>query len=80
MDFAFDYVRALGERTSVFAGLLIEKPLGFDTAVSLNQGITYALHPNLVVDVAVQQPGLAAGLRDYRVLTGLVYNFGRVSR
>ncbi len=84
-DFAVDYARTLGfsgtaSRLGVFAGVWIEKPTRTDTSVSMSQGITYRIRPNLVWDVAIVENGLAAGPARYQVLAGLTVNLGRLGR
>jgi hypothetical protein len=62
----------------VFAGGSYENPSRQPAAVSLGQGLSYRVRPNWVLDVAVRQLGLAAGPRDYQILTGFTVNLGRV--
>ncbi len=79
-DFAFDYGRTLGAggRLGAFAGLLMEKPSRNDVAVSMSQGLTYRMRPNLVWDVAIVEEGIGAGRSGYRILGGLTVNLGRI--
>ena len=58
--------------------MLTQKPGNNDAAVSLGQGIAYRLRPNLVLDFAVRQHGLAAGPARYELLAGFTVNFGRL--
>ena len=82
-DFALDYAHTMGStgiasRLGVFAGILIEKPTQADTSVSMSQGITYRMRPDLVWDVAIVENGLASGQAGYQVLAGLTVNLGRL--
>ncbi len=82
-DVALDYGIRLGEsgwrnRTSLFAGILTEKPKYRDAAVTLGQGVSYRLRPNYVLDFAIRERGLAAGSRGYEALAGLTVNLGRI--
>ena len=84
-DFALDYGHTMGpagtaSRVGVFAGILIERPTQADTSVSMSQGITYRMRPNLVWDLALVENGLAAGPLGYQVLAGLTVNLGRLLR
>ena len=77
------YSRTLGSgprwsRASAFAEYLQEFPTDEPSRVSLIQGITYRVRPDLVLDFSVQQNGLAATPFDLIVATGLTYNFGRI--
>lgn len=82
-DVAFTYGLSLGEsgwreRTALFAGFQVEKPKHFDSALSFDQGLSYRIRPNYVVDFAIQQRGIAAGARGYELLFGLTANLGHV--
>ncbi len=84
-DLALDYGHTMGpvglaSRVGIFAGVLIEKPSIAETSVSMSQGITYRMRPNLVWDVAIVENGLAAGQAGYQVLAGLTVNLGRLVR
>ena len=84
-DFALDYGHTLGpagtaSRVGVFAGILTERPTHADTLVSMSQGITYRMRPNLVWDLAIVENGLAAGPLGYQVVAGLTVNLGRLVR
>ncbi len=82
-DLAADYARTLGSsgfksKLAVFGGVSYENPSNQPAAISLGQGVSYRVRPNLVFDIAVRQTGLAAGPRDYQILTGFTINAGRV--
>lgn len=77
------YSRTLGSgpqasRVAAFFEYLQEFPTDQPSRVSLIQGISYRLRPDLVLDFAVQQNGLAATPFDFAVATGLTYNLGRL--
>lgn len=77
------YSRTLGSgprlsRASAFAEFLQEFPSDEPSRVSLMQGVTYRVRPDLVVDFSLQQNGLAATPFDLIFATGLTYNFGRI--
>jgi hypothetical protein len=76
------YSRTLGDgprssRAAAFAEFLQEFPSGQPSRVSLLQGVSYRLRPDLVLDFALQQNGLAATPFDLVFATGLTYNLGR---
>ena len=77
------YSRTLGSgprssRAVAFADYLQEFPTGQPSQVSLIQGISYRLRPDLVLDFSLQQNGLAATPFDLIFATGLTYNLGRL--
>ena len=77
------YSRTLGSgprssRAAAFAQYLQEFPTGQPSQVSLIQGISYRLRPDLVLDFSVQQNGLAATPFDLIFATGLTYNLGQL--
>jgi hypothetical protein len=79
-DVALDYGRALGTsgRFAVFAGVLTEKPSSSAVVVSMSQGLTYRMRPNLVWDVAIAEEGFGAGPSGYKILGGVTVNVGRL--
>lgn len=82
-DVAFDFIRQMRasgtlSHLSVFGGLLAANPTHQAASVSLGQGLSYRVRPNVVFDVAVREFGLAAGRRDYRVVAGFTVNLGRL--
>ena len=84
-DFAIDYSHTMGlagtaSRIGVFVGILIEKSKQMGKSISMSEGITYRMRPNLILDVAIVENGLAGGTAGYEVLAGLTVNLGRLSR
>ena len=84
-DIALGYSRTLGEsgvanRFALFAEYQHEFPSGRDNTVSLMQGITFRARPDLVLDFAVQQSGVAAGPLEVQILGGLTVNLGGFGR
>ena len=77
------YSRTLGSgprssRAAAFAEYLQEFPTGQPSRVSLLQGISYRLRPDLVLDFSLQQSGLLATPFDLVFAAGLTYNLGRL--
>ena len=77
------YSRTLGHqdtlsRLSVFGEYLQESPSDASDSVSLIQGLSYRVRPDVVIDVAVQEFGLALGLSEVQFVAGLTINLGRV--
>ena len=84
-DIALGYSRTLGEsglanRFGVFAEYQHEFPSGRANPVSLMQGITFRARPDLVLDFAVQQSGVADGPLEVQLLGGLTVNLGGFRR
>jgi len=82
-DVIAGYGRTLGQdgplsRLSVFAECLQEFASETPNATSLIQGVSYRVRPNVVLDFAVQQSGLAAGPLDIQFHGGLTVNLGRI--
>ena len=68
----------LSQVDTQLAEYLQEFPTGQPSQVSLIQGISYRLRPDLVLDFSLQQNGLAATPFDLIFATGLTYNLGRL--
>lgn len=79
---AADLARTVGatgrlENLAVFAGALYENDTNDPASFSLGQGLSYRLRPNLVLDVAISEHGLAHGSGTYEIHAGLTFNLGR---
>jgi len=79
---ASDFARQIAatgawNRLSVFAGVLYENASGSDGDVALGQGVACRVRPNIVLDVAVRQTGLATGSYDHQILAGVTVNLGK---
>jgi hypothetical protein len=82
-DFIAGYSRTLGSRprssrAAAILEYLQEFPAEQESRVSLVQGVTYRLRPDLVLDVFILESGLAASPFDLTFGAGFTYNFGRL--
>ena len=83
VDFMGDYTYSLAEsgfwsRWTVYAGYLLEKASGVESLFSLEQGLTFRLRPELVLDVGIVEQAVIGGKYETLLLVGFTYNFGRV--
>ena len=76
LDFATDFSRSLSERFTIFAGALLETASESAGAFSLDQGLTFRVRPDVVLDIAVVERGLADGPSALELLLGLTVNLG----
>jgi len=64
-------------RFGAFAEVLQDLPQGQGDTVSFIQGVSFAVHPYFVIDLAVQQTGVGSDSTTWEVLGGLTRNFGK---
>lgn len=65
-------------RFGAFAEIQQDLPQGQENTVALIQGLTYAVRPHFMIDLAVQQTGVGSGSTTWEVLGGLTKNFGKI--
>ena len=75
LDWAGGVARSFG-RTALFAEALYEDPAGLGNTLSLMQGLSFAVRPNVVLDFALQQSGVN-GEAHLGTQFGLTVNLGR---
>lgn len=78
-----DFVHTIADsgawsKVSVFAGVQSEHATGSRNVVSLGQGVSWRVRPNLVFDAALRETRLNLPQNDIQILFGLTLNLGRL--